>query len=138
MNYKLLDFKVNGDERGKLIALEGEKIIPFNIKRIYYIYDTMPETQRGKHAHKDLEQVIICLNGSCKFLLDDGRGKGQEIVSLSRPDHGLYIGVGMWREMFDFSYGCILLVMASDYYDENEYIRNYDEFLKIVTETSKQ
>lgn len=136
MNYKLLDFKVNGDERGKLIALEAERIIPFNIKRIYYIYDTVPEIQRGQHAHKDVEQVIICLNGSCKFLLDDGMGKGRETVFLNRPDHGLYIGKRMWGEMFDFSYGCILLVMASGYYDENEYIRNYNEFLKIVSANS--
>ncbi|OGI29253.1 MAG: dTDP-6-deoxy-3,4-keto-hexulose isomerase, partial [Candidatus Melainabacteria bacterium RIFOXYA12_FULL_32_12] len=89
-----------------------------------------PGIARGKHAHTDLEQIIVCVNGSCKFLLDDGIRK--EIVELSRPDLGLYIGKNMWREMFDFSHGCVLMVLANKHYDENEYIRDYDKFLKEI------
>lgn len=130
MNYKLIDMKVFGDERGKLVSLEGGRNIPFEIKRVYYIYDTLPEQERGKHAHKNLEQIIIAIDGSCQFVLDDG--KTRETVWLNRPDKGLYIGSGMWREMRHFSYGCKLMILASTYYDEKEYIRNYDEFLKEI------
>ncbi len=100
MNYKLIDMKVFGDERGKLVSLEGGKNVPFDIKRVYYIYDTLPEQERGKHAHKNLEQVIVAIDGACQFVLDDG--KTQETVWLNRPDIGLYIGPGMWREMRRF------------------------------------
>lgn len=135
MNYKLIDMKVFGDERGKLISIESNRNIPFEIKRVYYIYDTLPEQERGKHAHKNLEQIIIAIDGACQFVLDDG--KTQETVWLNRPDKGLYIGSGMWREMRHFSYGCKLMILASTYYDENEYIRDYDEFLKSISEKTK-
>ena len=128
MNYKLINMQVFGDERGKLVSLEGSRNIPFEIKRVYYIYDTLPEQERGKHAHKEQEQIIIAIDGSSQFVLDDGRTR--ETVWLNRPDIGLYIGKNMWREMRHFSYGCKLLILASTYYDEKEYIRNYDEFLK--------
>ena len=131
MNYKLIDMRVFGDSRGKLISLEGNKNIPFDIKRVYYIFDTLPDQDRGKHAHKNLEQVIVAMDGACEFLLDDG--KTRETVLLNRPDKGLYIGPGMWREMRNFSYGCKLMVLASTPYDEEEYIRDYDEFLKEVS-----
>lgn len=130
MNYKLINLKVFGDERGKLVSLEGNKNVPFDIKRVYYIYDTLPEQERGKHAHKSLEQIIIAMDGACQFLLDDG--SKQKEVYLNRPDVGLYIGKNMWREMKHFSYGCKLMVLANEYYDENEYIRDYDEFLQEV------
>lgn len=130
MNYKLIKMNVFGDERGKLISLEGGKNIPFEIKRVYYIYDTLPEQDRGMHAHKELEQVIVAMDGACTFVLDDG--KNREEVVLNRPDTGLYIGKNMWREMKNFSYGCKLMILASTHYDENEYIRDYDEFLRIV------
>lgn len=130
MNYKLIKMNVFGDERGKLISLEGGKNIPFDIKRVYYIYDTLPEQDRGMHAHKELEQVIVAMDGACTFVLDDG--KNREEVVLNRPDIGLYIGKNMWREMKNFSYGCKLMVLASTHYDESEYIRDYDEFLRIV------
>ena len=123
MNYKLMNMKVFGDERGKLVSLESNKNIPFDIKRIYYIFDTLPDQVRGMHAHKNLEQM----DGACQFVLDDG--KNREEVWLNRPDVGLYIGKNIWREMRHFSYGCKLLVLASEYYDENEYIRDYKEFL---------
>lgn len=128
MNYKLIKMNVFGDERGKLISLEGGKNIPFEIKRVYYIYDTLPEQDRGMHAHKELEQVIVAMDGACTFVLDDG--KNREEVVLNRPDIGLYIGKNMWREMKNFSYGCKLMVLASTHYDENEYIRDYYEFLR--------
>lgn len=127
MNYKLINLEIHGDQRGKLISLESLKSIPFELKRIYYIFDTLPNESRGFHAHKDLEQLIIAMDGSCRFVLDDG--KKRESVLLNRPDVGLYIGPGMWREMHDFSYGCKLVVLASKYYNENEYIRDYNEFL---------
>ena len=130
MNYKLINMDIHGDERGKLISLESGKNIPFELKRIYYIYDTIPDLERGKHAHKNLEQIIVAIDGACQFVLDDG--KNRETVWLNRPDVGLYIGKNMWREMRHFSYGCKLMILASEFYDEKEYIRDYDEFLKEV------
>ena len=130
MNYRLINLKVNGDERGKLISLESNKNIPFEIKRVYWIFDTVPDQNRGLHAHKNMEQIIVAMDGSCQFVLDDG--KVREKIWLNRPDVGLYIGKNMWREMKHFSYGCKLMILASDYYDEKEYIRNYDEFLKEI------
>lgn len=119
-----------GDERGKLISIEGNKNIPFDIKRVYWIFDTLPDQKRGCHAHKDLEQIIVAMDGACQFVLDDG--KTREKVWLNRPDQGLYIGPNMWREMKHFSYGCKLMVLANKHYDEKEYIRNYEDFLKEV------
>lgn len=132
MNYKLIDMQVHGDRRGKLISLEGMQNVPFEIKRVYYMFDTLPNEARGFHAHQSLEQVIITMDGACRFILDDGEKREQ--VLLNRPDVGLYIGPGMWREMHDFSYGCKLVVLASEHYDENEYIRNYDDFLQSLRE----
>ncbi|HFP7488391.1 sugar 3,4-ketoisomerase [Campylobacter jejuni] len=131
MNYKILEFNSKSDHRGSLIALENLKELPFEIKRIYYIYDTKPDFPRGAHAHKNLEQVLIAIDGSCEVLLNDG--KNQASVVLNRPDKGLYIGKNMWRDMKNFSYGAKLLVLASDFYDEKEYIRDYEEFLRSVS-----
>lgn len=130
MNYKILNFSVLGDIRGSLVSLESNKNVPFEIKRVYYIYNTNPQQERGKHSHKELEQIIVCLNGSCSFVLDDG--KKREILVLNRPDIGLYIGKNMWREMKNFSKGCILMILASQHFIENEYIRDYKEFLKCL------
>lgn len=130
MNYKLVSLKTIGDERGKLISLESYKNLPFAIKRVYYMFDTLPDLPRGFHAHKELEQLVIAIDGACEFVLDDGKSK--ESLWLNRPDVGLYIGKNMWREMRNFSYGCKLMILASDYYDESEYIRDYAEFLKVV------
>ncbi|EAH7316657.1 WxcM-like domain-containing protein [Campylobacter coli] len=130
MNYKMLNFNAKSDNRGSLIALENLKEIPFEIKRIYYIYDTKPEFPRGAHAHRELEQVLIMMEGSCELVLNDG--KNIKNIILNRPDMGIFIGKNMWREMKNFSYGAKLLVLASDFYNEKEYIRNYDEFLRIV------
>lgn len=130
MNYKLVPLQVYGDSRGKLISVEANKNIPFEIKRVYWIFDTSPDQDRGKHAHKNLEQIIVAMDGACQFILDDGNSR--ESVWLNRPDVGLYIGKNMWREMHNLSYGCKLMVLASDYYSENEYIRNYADFLNSI------
>ena len=130
MNYKLVPLQVYGDSRGKLISVEANKNIPFEIKRVYWIFDTSPDQDRGKHAHKNLEQIIVAMDGACQFILDDGNSR--ESVWLNRPDVGLYIGKNMWREMHNLSYGCKLMVLASDYYSENEYIKNYADFLNSI------
>lgn len=124
---KLIEFDQLGDARGGLISLEENKNIPFDIKRVYYIFDTKDGVARGFHAHKDLRQVAICVKGSCQFILDDGIER--ESVILNKPNIGLFISSMMWREMHDFSEDCVLMVLASNYYDEADYIRSYDEFL---------
>lgn len=123
-------FQPHGDERGQLIALEEIKDIPFKIKRVYYMYDTKDGVRRGYHAHKKLEQILICIHGSCKILLDNGSEK--KTVLLDKPYEGLYVGKNTWREMYDFSSDAVLMVLASEYYDEADYIRDYDKFLKYV------
>ncbi len=125
-------FQQHGDERGQLIALEENKDIPFEIKRVYYMYDTGEGVVRGHHAHKSLEQILICIHGTCKILLDNGTEK--KIVPLENPYEGLYISNDIWREMYDFSPDAVLLVLASDYYKEEDYIRDYEEFLNSVKE----
>ena len=125
-------FQQHGDERGQLVALEEFKDIPFEIKRVYYMYDTGEGIHRGFHAHKTLKQILICIHGSCKVLLDNGEEK--KIVSLEKPYEGLCIAHNMWREMYDFSPDAVLMVLASEYYDESDYIRDYDEFLNSVKE----
>ena len=126
-------FQQHGDERGMLVALEEFKDIPFEIKRVYYMYDTKESVRRGFHAHKSLEQILICIHGSCKVLLDNGAEK--KVVSLEKPYEGLYVANNMWREMFDFSPDAVLLVLASESYDESDYIRNYDDFLEFIKES---
>lgn len=123
-------FQQHGDNRGQLVALEEFKDIPFSIKRVYYMYDTSDGVHRGFHAHKHLEQILICIYGSCKVLLDNGTEN--KVVSLEKPYEGLYVSSDIWREMFDFSPNAVLLVLASDYYNEEDYIRNYDEFLNFI------
>lgn len=123
-------FQQHGDARGMLVALEGGKDIPFEIKRVYYMYDTKTGVRRGFHAHKKLEQILVCVAGSCKILLDDGHEK--DIITLDNPFEGLYLSQFYWHEMFDFSEDAVLLVLASDYYKEDDYIRNYDEFTKMI------
>jgi len=130
MQVVTVNFQPHGDERGQLIALEEFKDIPFRVKRVYYIYDTKQGVRRGYHAHKKLEQILICVSGSCKIMLDNGEERTD--VLLDKPYEGLYISNDMWREMYDFSADAVLLVLASELYDESDYIRNYDEFLAFV------
>lgn len=123
-------FQSHGDDRGQLVALEEFKDLPFRIKRVYYMYDTAKGVRRGGHAHKNLQQILICIHGSCKILLDNGHET--KTVPLEKPYEGLYVTNNMWREMFDFSPDAVLLVLASELYDESDYIRDYDEFLQFV------
>jgi len=127
---KILTFPIIGDSRGSLIALEIFQDIPFDIKRVYYIFDTLNGVSRGFHAHQNLKQVLVCVKGSCQILLDDGNSKDN--IVLNNPHTGLFIEDLVWREMHDFSDDCVLLVLASEHYDESDYIRDYDEFLKIT------
>ena len=124
-------FQPHGDERGQLIAVEEGKDIPFEIKRIYYMYDTVEGVVRGHHAHKTLEQILICVHGSCKIRLDNGREK--KVVALEKPYEGLYVSNNMWREMYDFSSDAVLMVLASELYIEDDYIRDYEEFVQYVS-----
>ena len=126
---RLIDFTIMGDERGNLISLEENINIPFDVKRVYYIFDNIPGVERGFHAHKNLKQVVVCLHGSCKFVLDDGKTK--EEVILNNKAKGLFISEFIWREMKEFSPGAVLMVVASEHYNENDYIRNYDDFKKM-------
>ena len=127
---KILNFKNLGDNRGSLIAIEEIKDIPFVIKRIYYIFETHKGIDRGFHAHKNLKQIAIALKGSCTFKLDNG-SVVEEIV-LDDPKKGLLIDGIIWREMKKFSEDCVLLVLANEYYDESDYIRNYNDFINEV------
>lgn len=126
----IIDFEIKGDERGSLISLEGNKNIPFDLKRVYYIFGTKKNVRRGLHAHRNLTQILVCVSGSCKIILDDGKNKKE--VELSVPNKGLLIESMVWREMYDFSNDCVLMVLASELYDENDYLRDYKEFLKLV------
>lgn len=130
MKIKKIRFPEHGDDRGQLVAVEEFKDIPFEIKRIYYIYDTLSNVIRGRHAHINLQQILICVHGSCKIMLDDGKDK--VIVSLDKPNEGIFVSNNTWREMFDFSSDAVLLVLASELYDENDYIRNYEKFLDFI------
>jgi len=122
-------FEVKGDYRGSLVSVEAETTIPFPIRRIYYIYGTKHDVVRGYHAHRSLKQVLICLSGSCTIVLDDGESRQE--VPLSDPAEGLFIGSMIWREMKDFSPGAVLMVIASEHYNEADYIRDYADFKKL-------
>ena len=128
---KWIDFKSLGDERGSLVAVEigMEKAIPFDIKRVYYIYHTAQGVSRGLHAHKNLKQVAICVAGKCRMVLDNGQARQE--AWLDSPTRGLLIEDMVWREMHDFTKDCVLLVLASEHYDESDYIRNYPDFLAL-------
>ncbi|BBP43096.1 sugar 3,4-ketoisomerase [Thiosulfativibrio zosterae] len=129
---KTLYFKPLGDDRGSLVALEGNKTVPFDIKRVYYIFGTKEGVSRGYHAHRNLKQVAVCVIGSCRFVLDNG--KEREEVVLNSSTKGIMIEDLTWREMHDFTPDCVLMVLASEYYDDSDYIRDYQEFLKVVND----
>ncbi|APW66995.1 dTDP-6-deoxy-3,4-keto-hexulose isomerase [Poseidonibacter parvus] len=133
-NYEVIDFKTLGDERGSLIAIEEGYNTPFEIKRVYYIFDTKEGVERGFHAHINLKQMAIVVKGSCTFTLDNG--KTREELKLDNPNKGLLIEGLIWREMKDFSEDCVLVVIASEHYDESDYIRDYNKFLEVVRNDS--
>ncbi|MCX2898894.1 sugar 3,4-ketoisomerase [Pseudomonas mandelii] len=123
---KWVDFPHIGDARGSLVILEGSKTIPFEMKRAYYIFGTQESVARGFHAHRQLQQVAVCVSGRCRMILDDGKQRIDEW--LDSPTKGLIIDAMVWHEMHDFSPDCVLLVFASEHYDEGDYIRDYEDF----------
>ncbi|QTL92796.1 sugar 3,4-ketoisomerase [Aeromonas jandaei] len=128
MKINIIPLQAHGDERGSLIALEEGKNIPFPVKRVYYLFNTKEGVRRGFHAHKALKQVAIAVRGSCRFVLDDGSERVE--VLLDNPAQGLLIESFMWREMCDFSDDCVLMVLADQFYDETDYIRDYSQFIE--------
>lgn len=132
---KLITFPPLGDDRGSLVALEVHKTVPFNVKRVYYIFGTQTGVSRGFHAHRELQQVAVCVTGKCRMVLDNGQSR--EEVWLNSPTEGLLIKDLIWREMHDFSPDCVLLVLASHHYDETDYIRSYDDFQRVIKNGNK-
>ncbi len=128
--YRLLNFADLGDERGKLVVIEGNQNIPFAIQRVFYIYGSDDTVVRGQHANRESEFVLVNVAGTSKVKITDGKRK--EIVELNRPMDGVYLPKMVWKEMYDFSPDSVLLVLASTHYDGSEYIRNYDDYLKIM------
>lgn len=126
----LVEVQVLGDDRGHLSVLEANRNIPFDIRRVYYLTGTQPGVARGFHAHKELEQMAVCVAGSCRMIMDDGL-RSEEVI-LDSPAKVLHVGKMVWHEMHDFTEDCVLLVLANDYYDESDYIRNYEQFLQAV------
>ena len=127
---KVLYFKDLGDERGKLVVIEGNQDIPFEIKRTFYIYDSDNDVVRGQHANRESEFVLINVAGSSKVRITDG--KEEIIVKLDKPMMGVYIPKMIWKDMYDFSKDSVLLVLASTHYDGKEYIRDYNEYMKEI------
>jgi hypothetical protein len=127
---RVLEFEERGDARGTLVAIEAASTVPFAIARVYYIYGTQDGVRRASHAHHDLQQVLIAVSGGCTVLLDDGRQRQE--MRLDRPHRGLLIHRLTWTELFDFTRDCVLLVLASQHYDEADYIRDYDAFVGVV------
>ena len=130
-NIKLIEFSENGDERGRLVVIEGKNDIPFDIKRIFYIYGTKDNVIRGNHANIKSEFVLVNVAGTSKVKVKDGKGN-EAIYCLNRPHTGIYLPTMVWKEMYDFSSDSVLLVLASELYDPTEYIREYDEFVSYI------
>lgn len=125
---KMINFSQLGDERGKLVVIEGGESIPFDIKRVFYIYGSDKDVIRGQHANRESEFVLINVAGTSKVRITDGRE--EKIVELNHPGEGVYIPKMIWKDMYDFSMDSVLLVLANTHYNSKEYIRNYDEYLK--------
>lgn len=123
---RFIRFQRRGDDRGWLVALEGERNIPFPIRRVYTIFGTQPGVRRGAHAHHRLRQILTCMIGSCVVTLDDGRNR--EAVPMAADERGLVLDPMIWHEMHDFTADCVLLVLADAWYDEADYIRDYAAF----------
>lgn len=132
---KFVNFPPLGDDRGSLVALEANNTVPFDIKRVYYIFGTQAGVSRGFHAHRNLKQVAVCVTGKCRMIIDNGKERVE--TWLDSPTKGLLINDLVWREMHDFSDDCVLLVLASEHYDESDYIRDYEFFLNIINGSEK-
>ena len=128
---QMLEFSQKGDERGHMVVVEGAQDIPFEIKRIFYIYGSDKNVVRGQHANRKSEFVLINVSGSSKVRVKDGKGN-ETVYSLNRPHTGVYLPTMVWKDMYDFSEDSVLLCLSSENYDANEYIRNYDEFVAEV------
>ncbi|MNW45055.1 TDP-4-oxo-6-deoxy-alpha-D-glucose-3,4-oxoisomerase [compost metagenome] len=126
---KIIEINELGDERGALAVIESNNSIPFDIKRVFYIYGTVPGVRRGFHAHYKTRQALICVSGHCKVYLDNVIRK--ENVSLDSPTKILLLEPNDWHEMYDFTEDCVLLVLASHLYDSEDYIRDYDKFIEV-------
>lgn len=133
--YSVLTFRELGDERGNLVAIEGNQDIPFEIERVFYLYGTDGTMVRGRHANRNSQFVLINVAGSSKVKVDDGLGHIQ-VVNLDKPRLGLYLPQMVWKEMYDFSQDSVILVLSDQHYDSTEYIRDYDQFRKEVKEQS--
>lgn len=130
MKSKTINFKVIGDERGSLIAFEENHNVPFDIKRVFYIYGTQEDVPRGQHSHHKTKQLLIAVNGGCKVTMNDGKNKKTYV--LNKPNVGLFQDALVWGTMHDFTEDCILMVFADTYYEETDYIRDYEQFLEEV------
>ena len=133
---RMLEFPQRGDDRGHMVIVEGNQDIPFEIKRIFYIYGSVKNVIRGQHANLRSDFVLVNVAGKSKVKIKDGKGN-EAIFSLNRPHTGLYIPRMTWKDMYDFSDDSVLLCLASEHYDSEEYIRNYDEFIKIINYTEE-
>jgi len=134
--YKILEFKEFGDERGSLVVAEGSSDVPFDIQRVFYMYGSDPDIVRGQHANKRSEFVLINVSGSSKVRIDNGRE--EVIVELNKPRMGLYLSAMVWKDMYDFSPDSVLLVLANTHFDESEYIRDYEEYKKLVSSWNEE
>lgn len=128
---QMLEFPQHGDERGHLVVVEGMKDVPFEIKRIFYIYGSDAEVVRGQHANRKTEFVLINVAGKSKVRVKDGEGN-EAVFCLNRPHTGIYLPTMVWKDMYDFSEDSVLLCLASEHYDNTEYIRDYDEFCREI------
>lgn len=126
--YSVINFKKNGDARGSLVVIESGAQIPFDIRRVFYIYDTVDDVVRGNHANRNSQFVLVCLHGSCKVKIRLPRK--ETVVALENPHTGLWLDRMVWKEMYDFSEGAVLLVLSSETYDQNEYIKDFDTYLR--------
>lgn len=131
---KMLDFPQRGDERGHLVVIEGNQDIPFEIRRAFYIFGSDKDVVRGQHANRETQFVLINVAGTSKVKVMDGEGN-EAIFCLNRPHTGIYLPTMVWKDMYDFSEDSVLLVLASEHYNPDEYIRSYDEFVKAVAES---
>ena len=134
---RMLEFKEHGDDRGYLVVVEGEMDLPFKIQRLFYIYGSDPDVVRGEHANRNSQFVLINVAGTSKIRVRDGLGN-EIIFCLNRPHTGIYLPSMVWKDMYDFSADSVLLVLANTHYDGNEYIRDYDEFIKEVGGTRRR
>ena len=131
---RMVEFPQRGDERGQLVVVEGGQDIPFDIKRVFYIYGSDNSVVRGQHANRKSDFVLINVAGRSKVKVKDGEGN-EAIYCLNRPHTGIYLPTMVWKDMYDFSEDSVLLVLTNTHYDANEYIRNYEEFARIVSES---